>query len=369
MNKSPSKIILIGIILILAATVGIIFFTKDNKKSVTGETIIDLTSSKKDSASAPKDSADKAENSNSEINLTAVGDIIMSRHVGVKIKESGDNALPFRKVSDILSAGDITFGDLEAPFLNQGDLITEGMSFKAEPEFIEGIKLAGFDVMAMANNHTKNQGPEGLLFTFDLLNQNNIKFCGAGKNFAEAHQPAILESKGKKFAFLAYTYSDGIDFQTHLSENEPDVAFWDANQAKIDIDQAKTQADSVIVYMHAGQEYSPKPIQDQINFAHSAIDNGADLVLGSHPHWVETTEKYKDKYIIYSMGNFVFDQDWSQETKEGVIVKLKYKDNRFNQAEFIPVIIEDFNQPRVANDAEKSKIFNQMELKSSVINF
>ncbi len=365
MQKSPNKIILLGTLLIILAIIGIIFFTKSNKKSVAEDgIIIDLTSSKKDQ----KQSEKKVEE-NPEINLTAVGDIILSRTVGVKIKESGDNSLPFRKVSNILSQGDITFGNLEAPFYNQGELIKEGMTFKAEPEFIEGIKLAGFDVMSLANNHTKNQGSEGLLFTFNLLNQNNIKFCGAGKNFQEAHQPAILESKGKKFAFLAYTYSDGIDFETHLGENEPDVAFWDANQAKIDIAQAKTQADSVIVYMHAGQEYSPKPIQDQINFAHSAIDNGADLVLGSHPHWVETTEKYKDKYIIYSMGNFVFDQEWSQETKEGVIVKLKYKDNRFSQAEFIPVIIENFNQPRVANDAEKNKIFNQMELKSSVVNF
>lgn len=365
MEKSPNKIILLGTLLIISAIIGILFFTKSNKKSIAEDgIIIDLTSSKKD-----QKQKDKKIEENSEINLTAVGDIIMSRTVGVKIKESGDNALPFRNVSDILSQGDITFGDLEAPFLDKGDLITEGMSFKAEPEFIEGIKLAGFDVMSLANNHTKNQGSEGLFFTFNLLKQNNIKFCGAGTNFQEAHNSAIVEAKGKKFAFLAYTYSDGIDFETHLSENEPDVAFLDINQAKIDIAEAKKQADSVIVYMHAGEEYSPKPIEEQINFAHSAIDNGADLVLGSHPHWVETTEKYKDKYIIYSMGNFVFDQEWSQETKEGAIVKLKYKDNRFNQAEFIPVIIEDYNQPRIANDTEKSKIFNQMELKSSIINF
>lgn len=363
MNKSPNKIILLGTALIIIALTGFLFFTRNKNKNIEG-TIIDLTASKQELKQEEK----KSEN-NSEVNLIAVGDIIMSRTVGIKIRESGDNALSFRKVSDILSQGDITFGNLEAPFHNQGDLVREGMTFKAEPEFIDGLKLASFDVMSMANNHTKNQGSDGLLFTFDLLNQNNIKFCGAGKNFNEAHQPAILEVNGQKFAFLAYTYSDGIDFQTHLSQDEPDVAFWDIAQAQKDIQAVKLQVDAVIAYMHAGQEYSPKPIAEQIEFAHAAIDAGADLVLGSHPHWIQNTEKYKDKYIIYSMGNFVFDQEWSQETKEGVIVKLKYQDHKFNQAEFIPVIIENFNQPRVADGMEKDKILRQMELKSSIVNF
>lgn len=370
MTKSPNKIIFAGTILIIIALLGFKFFTKNNNPKNNPEeqsTVIEFLDNNNQKESKEKDNK-KAANNSQEINIIAVGDIIMSRTVGIKITESGDNALPFRKVADILSAGDITFGNVEAPFLDQGELIREGLTFKAEPGFIEGLTLSGFDIVSLANNHSKNFGSNGLIYTFNHLASNKIKYCGAGNNYQEAHQPAILELKGIKFAFLAHTYSDGLDFETHLNKDEPDVAFWDLPQAIEDIKAAKKQADVVISYMHAGQEYVAKPIPDQVEFAHAVIDAGADLVLGSHPHWVQTTEKYKDKYIIYSMGNFVFDQEWSQETKEGVIVKLKFDNQKFSLAEFIPVIIENFNQPRLANEKEKEKILKQMELKSNTIN-
>ena len=74
--------------------------------------------------------------------------------------------------------------------------------------------------------------------------------------------------------------------------------------------------------MHAGTEYTRTPMPQQITFAHAAIDDGADIVIGAHPHWVQTIEKYKGKYIFYSLGNFIFDQAWSQETMEGLTLKI-----------------------------------------------
>ncbi len=371
-NKSPNKIIFAGTLLIIIALLGFKFFTKKDKPPDNTEeksTVIEfLDNDQKEQEENSSTSTSSAPKENSEISIVAVGDIIMSRTVGIKITESGDNALPFRKIADILLAGDITFGNVEAPFLDQGELIREGMTFKAEPKFIEGLTLSGFDVVSLANNHSKNFGAEGLTYTFNHLASNDIKYCGAGNNSQEAHQPAILESKGIKFAFLAHTYSDGLDFKTHLDKDKPDIAFWDLPQAVEDIKKAKEQADVVISYMHAGQEYTAKPIPEQVEFAHAVIDAGADLVIGSHSHWVQTTEKYKDKYIIYSMGNFVFDQEWSQETKEGVIVKLKFDNRKFNLAEFIPVIIENYNQPRLANEKEIEKILKQMKLKGEIVN-
>ncbi len=130
------------------------------------------------------------------------------------------------------------------------------------------------------------------------------------------------------------------------------------------IETIKKQVDYVIVIMHAGIEYKRTPNSSQIKFAHTAIDYGADMVIGHHPHWIQSIEKYNDKYIFYSLGNFVFDQMWSQETREGLTLRLSLiKDGEqttLNQVELLPVVIDDYAQPRLANDKEKTSILKKI---------
>ncbi|HNT30724.1 MAG TPA: CapA family protein, partial [bacterium] len=130
------------------------------------------------------------------ITLKAVGDMMLSRHVGTKIREAGDTSLPFRKTAAFLSDADITFGNMEAPFYDQGPPKTEGMVFKAEPDTIAGLQLAGFDIVDLANNHFGNQGREGMEYTFQYLTENNIRYYGAGYNYDEAHTVKIIETDG-----------------------------------------------------------------------------------------------------------------------------------------------------------------------------
>lgn len=137
-----------------------------------------------------------------EFDLAAGGDVMLSRHVGTKIRESGDNAMPFRKIADIFSQADIAFVNLESPFYNQGDYVIEGMVFKTEPEYIDGLKLAGIDMVSLANNHLRNRGRAGLQYTFEFLEQNDIKYSGAGNNNYEAHQSKIIEVENLKIAFF-----------------------------------------------------------------------------------------------------------------------------------------------------------------------
>ena len=125
---------------------------------------------------------------------------------------------------------------------------------------------------------------------------------------------------------------------------------------KEDVTKAKAQADLVIVSMHAGVEYQALPSQSQINCARAAIDAGSSLVIGHHPHVVETLEHYKNGWIIYSLGNFVFDQMWSQETREGLIAKIFLDSQGVTSLEFIPVTIDDYSQPRLAEGIEKDVI-------------
>jgi poly-gamma-glutamate synthesis protein (capsule biosynthesis protein) len=119
--------------------------------------------------------------------------------------------------------------------------------------------------------------------------------------------------------------------------------------------------------MHAGYEYQTYPNQQQKEFAEAAVDSGAELVLGHHPHVVQTTEVYNGGYIIYSLGNLVFDQMWSEETREGIIARCQFLNSEVRSVEFIPIKIENYSQPRLANEAESDKILSRMGLEEAVV--
>lgn len=356
--KKSFKLFLIGLACVMLGILGFLNFKQKDNKDIQSSILRPVEKVTKNK---------KEDKKNVETNIVAGGDVMLSRHVGTKIRESGDDAVPFRKIYNIFSEADIAFVNLESPFYNQGDYMTEGMVFKSEPETIEGLNLAGIDMVSLANNHTRNRGEKGLLYTFDYLSENNIKYAGAGRNSIEAHQEKIIEKEGIKFAFLAYTYSDGVNFESSMAKEDPDVVFMDVKTMKEDVERAKKIADVVVISMHAGVEYKNYPNIQQKEFAREAINSGADLVLGHHPHVVQSTEKYGKGYIIYSMGNLVFDQMWSEETREGVIARCSFMNSSLNKIEFMPVKIENYNQPRLATLNESNIILERMGLKEAMI--
>jgi len=297
------------------------------------------------------------------VTLLAVGDIMLSRNVGSKMFKFNDYTLPFSNTWELLMIADITFGNLESPFYNQGPRSTQGMVFKAEPQAVEGLNLAGFDVLSLANNHTLNQGIKGLDYTLEYLAENDIQSIGAGRDFSEAHQPAIIIAEDTTFGFLAYSYADYND----SAGQQYVVAGLDIEQAKKDIKGVRDEVDILIVSMHAGTEYVTQPNWQQEGFARAVIEAGADLVIGHHPHWPQIIEQYQDKWIFYSLGNFVFDQEWSQETKEGLILQAVWQDRELQELKLIPIIVEDYSTPRLANSVESEKIMKQIGLNSEVV--
>jgi len=299
----------------------------------------------------------------SEVILMAVGDIMLSRHVEEKMFEAQDYTLPFSQTGELLSAANLTIGNLESPFYNHGPRVVEGMVFKAEPEAIEGLKKAGFDVLSLANNHTMNQGTKGLEYTLDYLKENNIFSVGAGIDFEQAHQPVIIQSGDLIFGFLAYSYADYHD----SLDQKYVVSGLNINQAQKDIETLNKEVDVVVVQMHAGEEYVNLPNQQQENFARAAIEVGADLVIGHHPHWPQIIEEYQGKWIFYSLGNFVFDQEWSQETKEGLILEATWQERELKELELLPVIIENYSTPRLADKEESEQILKKIGLEKAVV--
>lgn len=271
----------------------------------------------------------------SENVLVFGGDIMLSRSVNGKMEQYQDYTWPLFKISPLFNEADLAIANLESPFLIKSNyqMKTDSFLFKANPLSVAALSLAGLDVLSLANNHILNAGEAGLRDTRKILDEAIISYVGlASSNII------IKERKGIKFAFLAFTYAPN---------SKAIASMLDISQAKTDIKKAKNQAAVVIVLMHAGTEYQRTPNQQQINFAHAAISAGADLVIGHHPHWVQTVENYQGKTIIYSLGNLVFDQMWSKETSVGLVARIYFTDQALTRIEYIPINIKDYGQAEV----------------------
>lgn len=295
------------------------------------------------------------------------GDVMLSRVVGQKMEKYADFAWPFKNIASELSSADLTIINLESPMTyGSNHLVKTGsFSFNADPNSVAGLALAGVDIATLANNHMTNQGTKGISDTRKILADNGISGIGAGSDDSQAHEPAIKEINGIRFGFLSYAYPND---NSVADSGKPGIADMDILKMKEDISRLKQQVDLVIIMMHAGTEYVSSPNRQQTEFARSAINAGADLVVGHHPHWVQTTEIYNNKPIIYSLGNLVFDQMWSAETQEGALAKIKLENKKITSIEIIPITIRDYGQAEIATSTTiKQKILNRMGLKSSLI--
>src|SRR5689334_8307349 len=203
------------------------------------------------------------------------GDVMLSRHVGRLARARHDPAFPLRDLAPVLQAADIAFVNLESPFSDRGSVVERGMIFKAEPEMIAALELAGIDVVSTANNHARDQGSHGVEFTLDWLQRHQIAVVRTGSSAEAAHAGVVIERNGMKFGFLAYTYDQS---NGNHSDTDDRVAVMDVARMRDDVSRLAVRTDAIIVSMHAGVEYSPKSNAQQVAFARAAIDAGASVV-------------------------------------------------------------------------------------------
>ena len=163
-----------------------------------------------------------------------------------------------------------------------------------------------------------------------------------------------------KFAFLGYN---------DIGYNQDGISWPDEEKIRLDIIEAKKIADVIIVTYHWGVEYRSQPDERQRYLGHFTIDSGADLVIGNHPHWIQPIEIYKGKLITYAHGNFVFDQEWSLKTKQGVVGKYIFYDSQLIDVEFMPLQIENYGQPNFLTGNEKQEILDEMKMESLRLSF
>jgi poly-gamma-glutamate synthesis protein (capsule biosynthesis protein) len=271
-----------------------------------------------------------------ETRLLFGGDVMLTRYVGRLARERHDPAWPFRSLAPFLAAADIAFVNLESPFSDHGSPTGKGMIFKAAPDMIAGLELSGIDVVSTANNHVRDSDAYGIEFTLDWLARHGIAAVGTGKTAEEAHAGVVLTRNGTRFGFLAYAYDQSNGNHSDVDDR---VSMLDVGRMRQDVASMLTRADVAIVSMHAGTEYAPRPNPQQVEFAHAAIDAGALVVAGHHPHVVQPWERRGAGVIFYSLGNLVFDQFQRAETQHGILGEVVFSGNKLIRAAAIAVDI------------------------------
>jgi poly-gamma-glutamate capsule biosynthesis protein CapA/YwtB (metallophosphatase superfamily) len=271
-----------------------------------------------------------------EYTLLFLGDIMLSRGVGVKMRAEEDWAYPFREIAGTLRPADLVYANLECPISDAGRDLHHRYSFRADPRALVGLKAAGIGVVSQANNHAYDWGPAALLDSLARLHAAGIRTVGAGENDLAAHFPTLVKVGDLRLAFLAYVNIDPPEATAGAAS--PGVAWLDPGRVLADIRLARPLADLVIVCPHWGIEYARRPATSQVMLAHKMIEAGADLVVGSHPHVGEPLEAYHGGWIAYSLGNCIFDQK-DPATHRGLMLRVTVRARRVFAATLVPTAI------------------------------
>ncbi len=281
------------------------------------------------------------------VTMLFAGDIMLSRSVGGLMRKLNDYNYPFEKISNFIKNADIAFANLENPVSSRGIKSGSQYSFRADSKVMSGLKNAGFDVLSVANNHIWDYGREAFADTLRNVKENDMDFIGGGNNFKEAHDGLIKNINGTRVAFLAYT--DLLSPRIAATADSAGVSFLDMGQMKTDIQNAKAKSDIVAVSFHWGDEYQASHNQKQEKIAKIAIDAGASLIVGHHPHVAQELEKYKDGWIAYSLGNFIFDQNFSAQTMKGLVLEVKMADKKIKGVVGKNISISRSYQPEISD--------------------
>jgi gamma-polyglutamate biosynthesis protein CapA len=261
---------------------------------------------------------------NGEIQITLGGDVMLGRSVLTKSELMGDYSYPFNEIRGFLKGSDLVFVNLETPIVEKCPRTNTGMIFCTDPKMIQGLVSSGINVVNIENNHLLNYGQEGLEETKRYLKEGGIEITGFG-------ELAVKKIKNIRFGFL------GFDFLTKRI-GEKDLKL---------ISKSKAQVDVLIVSVHWGNEYQAKANYIQKDTAEKIVNAGADVIVGHHPHWVQDIEKIGNTPVYYSLGNFVFDQMWSEETKKGLLVELTFDGIKLIREVRTPIYMSELGQPAV----------------------
>ncbi|MCM8612850.1 CapA family protein [Accumulibacter sp.] len=276
------------------------------------------------------------------LRLLFVGDIMLDDGPGRLVAAGGDPLAPF---ATLLLDADYRIGNLECPIATSGTpLANKIATFRAHPRVLP--VLAGrFDALAVANNHSGDYGREAFVETLDLLAAQGIAAIGGGRDLAQAHRPLWIERRGLRVAVLAYNEFKPRSFEA--GADWPGIAWSEDSHVVADIRAARAAgADLVIPFMHWGWEREAQASARQRRLARLMIDAGADVVVGGHAHVTQGVEYYRDRLIVYSLGNFVFDGFDFAAARSGWMLRLTLDGSGLLAWDTVTADIDDDGTPR-----------------------
>jgi poly-gamma-glutamate synthesis protein (capsule biosynthesis protein) len=286
------------------------------------------------------------------VRIVLAGDVMLDGGPGHALHHGED---PFADLAPILKSADIAVCNLECVVARHGTHVLKPYTFKARPE-CTAVLQRYFSAVGVANNHSGDYGPDGLLEELTLLDQAHLPYFGGGRDRSEAYRPLILERNGRRVALLGYCDFPPRSFEA--GDRRPGTAWLTPANAIAGIKAARAaeHADLVIPFLHWGEEMEPAPAEYQKTLARGMIDAGADAVIGAHPHVTQTVELYKGRPIIYSLGNFVFDYFPSDPLVwSGWVVRLTFSKSAVPELEVFVVELDRSGIPHLTPKTEAAK--------------
>lgn len=281
--------------------------------------------------------------------IVFAGDVMLDRGVGWYVDRygAGDWRFPWRFVVDQLSSADLVFLNHEGVMSDVGQDAGGVYSFNFPIDALDGLLFAGVDVVSLANNHSFDWGGVALCDTRRRLYAHGIGVVGAGCSYDEANAPYVhVFDDGSSVGFLGYTsfYPNGAADAVH-----PGISDYTLENMQRSIVALRESVDAVFVSLHWGEEYQSRSNAEQRRVGRALIDAGAVAVIGHHPHVIQEVEEYNDGWIFYSLGNFIFDQYFSAETMEGLVVFVSVQGGKVVSVDTKKALLNTHYQPMFVN--------------------
>jgi len=258
-----------------------------------------------------------------------LGDILLANEI--KLIDNNINFKPFDKIKNDIIQFDFVFANLETPISTRGIPVkNRTYIFETNPAIAKSLKEINLDIASISNNHLMDFGIEGMTDTFKYLKKWNIQYTGAGNTLKEARVPAVLKYGDTDIYFLSYCGRPPEKY--YATKKLPGISPLILNHIIEDIQKYKKRNNIVLVSLHWGIEHTNTPQVYQIKLAHQIIDAGADGIIGHHPHWPQGIEIYRNKPVIYSLGNFV-NGHYNKIEKNNIITAFYYNKTKLEEIE------------------------------------
>ncbi len=268
----------------------------------------------------------------------------LGEHEVPRFRKTGNTGI----VRELVQDADVSMLNLENPVPDDWSFHLEGTSFSGKPALLEIFTRAGIDWMGLANNHIYDYGPDGIADTFKHLERFGIAYAGAGSDLEEAREYSVLEAGPGRVAILPCVTVTPIVWARPTRAGAMPCT---DRQMEANIREAEGEAGAVIVFPSWGPEYRSTPYDSQRRLAETWIEAGADVVVGFGHHMVAGMQDFDDRLVFYSIGNFVFDQDWAEFTMQGILPEMTFHDGELVQVELNPILTIDRAQPNLLDPA------------------